>query len=241
MTASRTFLLVALASVAGALYQPADAQKWLDRVKKRVTETKNTLGDAQDLRCEVQGVCGTIRKSNLFAPDAYESVAVTAFDGTGRYGDAGTLGLLRDAFEGRLVDKGYMLAANTDADKVRAQMARGAAWTDEQLAQLKEFVNGIDAVLVVDVRRVDLGRCELNGQPAAGLQATAHISARWVHVDAGDVPWVATHKASICEDPELQTAQTNAIDTAARQLATSLPVRNAKPPGQALTTGPERP
>jgi hypothetical protein len=72
------------------------------------------------------------------------------------------------------------------------------------------------------------------------MQATVHLSARWVHVDAGDVPWVATHKATVCENGP--TALTTALQTAASQLATALPRRDAKTTNrQSITSGPERP
>ena len=241
MTAARILLLATLATAAAALSEPASAQL-LDRLKKKVAATKTAVTDAQAIRCDVQGVCGTVRKSDLFEPNAYESIAVSVFDGTGRFRDAGTQGIVRDAFESRLIDNGYLLAANADADQVRKQIARGTSWTDEELAQLKEFVSGIDAVVVVDLRRVDIGQCAIEGNPAGGIQATAHVSARWLHVDAGDVPWVATHKASVCEAAELATAQTSAIQTAAAQLATSLPVRKASKPARgSITSGPDVP
>jgi hypothetical protein len=241
MTALRTLCAVALLTAASALLDAADAQL-LDRLKKKVAATKGTIADARSIRCDVQGVCGTVQQSDLFEPGAYESIAVSVFDGTGRFRDPGTEGIVRDAFESRLVDNGYLLAANADADQVRARMARGNTWTDEELAQLKEFIKGIDAVVVVEVRRVDVGQCAIDGQAGRGMQATAHVSARWLHVDAGDVPWVATHKASVCEDAALQTAQTTAIQTAAAQLATSLPVRPASPAGRRnVTSAPETP
>lgn len=241
MTASRTLGIAAIVSALSMAAERGDAQL-LDRLKKKVSETKNAVSDARSIRCDVQGVCGTVRQSELFEPGSYESIAVTVFDGTGRFRDAGTQGMVRDAFESRLVENGYLLAASSDAEQVRTQMARGDAWTDEDLAQLKDFIKGIDAVVVVDMRRVDAGRCAVDGQANAGLQTTVHLSARWLHVDAGDVPWVATHKASVCEAAELATAQTSAIQTAAAQLATSLPVRKASKPARgSITSGPDVP
>lgn len=237
MTTSRFLLIAVGASLLTTLPEVADGQL-LGRLKKKVTEAKNTVTDARDLRCDVQGVCGSVVQSDLFAPGAYESIAVTVIDGTGRFREAGAQGIARDAFEGRLIEHGYLLAASADADKVRAQMQRGNAWTDDELAQLKEFIDGIDAVVVVDLRRVDVAMCPIDGQPDRGMQATVHISARWLHVDAGDVPWVATHKATVCEDGP--TALTTALQTAASQLATSLPRRDAKTPKrQSITSAPE--
>ena len=241
MTASRTLGIAAIVSALSMAAERGDAQL-LDRLKKKVSETKNAVSDARSIRCDVQGVCGTVRQSELFEPGSYESIAVTVFDGTGRFGDAGTQGMVRDAFESRLVENGYLLAASSDAEQVRTQMARGDAWTDEDLAQLKDFIKGIDAVVVVDMRRVDAGRCAVDGQANAGLQTTVHLSARWLHVDAGDVPWVATHKATICHEGTLAEAQATALETAAAQLATSLPLRNAPPAGRrSITSGPETP
>jgi hypothetical protein len=119
-------------------------------------------------------------------------------------------------------------------------MARGNAWTDEELAQLKDFVQGIDAVVVVDMRRVDAGRCEVDGRPD-GIQATVHLSARWLHVDAGDVPWVATHKATVCAGTTLAEAQAAALEAVATQLATTLPTRAAPTKGRRVTSAPEVP
>jgi hypothetical protein len=240
MPASRTILIAVTVGAFGALAERGEAQLF-DKLKKKVAETKTAVSDARSIRCDVQGVCGTVRRSDLFEPSGYESIAVTVFDGTGRFREAGTQGMVRDAFESRLVENGYLLAASSDAEEVRAKMARGAAWTDEDLAQLKDFVKGIDAVVVVDMRRVDVGRCEVDGRADAGIQATVHLSARWLHVDAGDVPWVATHKATVCHAGALGEAQALALETVAAQLATSLPVRNASPAGRRVTSGPEDP
>jgi hypothetical protein len=51
------------------------------------------------------------------------------------------------------------------------------------------------------------------------------MSARWLNVDLGDIPWVAQHEATICEDGGLQALNT-ALETTARQLATNLPSRD---------------
>jgi hypothetical protein len=54
---------------------------------------------------------------------------------------------------------------------------------------------------------------------------TVHLSARWLHVDAGDVPWVATHKAAVCQQYASPDLLTKALETAAVQFTTSLPSR----------------
>lgn len=221
----RRWFVPALVLVAGALTavpSPLDAQL-LKKLRDKVEEAKNAVDDARSLRCEAQGVCGDVSMSDLFEPGAYESLAVVVFDGTGRFGDAGTLGLVGDHFQRRLLENGYLLAASADAEEVRGRMARGNSWTDEELAQLRDFIHNIDAVLVVDVRSVEFGACEIDGRPAT--QVTLHMSARWLHVDVGDVPWVATHDATVCERGGAPDAQAAVLETVASQLVTTLPVR----------------
>ncbi len=219
MTAPRLFISTFAVAVLLAQPAPAEAQ-FLDKLKKKVSQAKDAMTEAS---CALG--CGDVRKSDLFDGASYESLAVSVFDGTGQFQTQGTLGIVRDVFESRLLKNGYMLAADADANKVRARMARGNEWTDADLAQLKEFVNNIDAVLIVDLRKVDTGRCTFNKQPNAGVSATVHLSARWVHVDAGDVPWVATHKAAICQQSANPELLTKALEAAAIQLTTSLPAR----------------
>jgi hypothetical protein len=231
MTGLRACLITAAVSALGALAQPGEAQLF-DRLKKKVAGSEA----ARSIRCGVGGVCGTVRQSDLFEPTGYESIAVTVFDGTGRFREAGTQGMVRDAFESRLIQNGYLLAASSDAAQVRAQMARGDGWTDADLTQLKDFITAIDAVVVIDIRRVDAGRCTYNGRPNAGTQATVHISARWLNVDAGDVPWVATHNAIVCAERDLGELHAMALKAAAEQLARSLPSRNASPTGKRSVT-----
>lgn len=203
------------------LPRAADGQL-LDKLKKKVRDASATVADARALRCEVQGVCGQVTAASHFDPELYESVAVTIIDGTKRSVDQGTEGLVRDAFEARLVENGYMLAASADAAAVRERIGRDAeGWTDERLAQLKDFVHGIDAVLVVDIRQVDLARC---ADDPKMQQATVHMSARWLHVDAGDVPWVAQHQATACD--AAPSVRTTGLTTTASQLATTLPSRD---------------
>jgi hypothetical protein len=219
MTARRVLIAAIAASLLAAIPQAAHAQ-FLDKLKKKVTQARDAMTEAS---CALG--CGTVRKSELFDGNAYESVAVTVLDGTGYFQNDGTLGLVRDVFESRVVKNGYMLAADADAEKARARMARGSAWTDQELAQLKEFVDNIDAVVVIDLRKLDMGRCTLNNQPNSGAQATVYLSARWLQVDGGDVPWVATHNASVCQASGTPDLMTKALQAAATQLTTSLPAR----------------
>lgn len=221
----RRCVVPALALAAGVLVavpRPLDAQL-LKKLRDKVEDVKNTVDDARSLRCEAQGVCGDVSMSDLFEPGAYESLAVVVFDGTGRFGDAGTLGMVGDHFQRRLLENGYLLAASADAEEVRTRMARGDAWTDEELAQLRDFIHNIDAVLVVDMRSVEFGACEFDGR--AATQVSVHMSARWLHVDVGDVPWVATHSVTTCERGGAPDVQAAALEAVASQLVTALPVR----------------
>jgi hypothetical protein len=214
----RLSLFVAFVLLFGAI--PAEAQI-IDRLRKKVDEAKSTIADAKDVRCEVQGVCGEIWQSDLFAPELYNSLAVTVFDASGRYRNQNLDGMLRGAFEGRLLEGGFLLAASADADAVRERIGRSSdAWTDDALGQLKDFVNGVDAVLVLQIDAVDVGRCELEGRQVT--QATVHLSARFLNVDAGDIPWIGRHKASGCADGGAP-ALTAALEKAASQLAGALP------------------
>lgn len=230
MTRPRSLvLLFTLATLVFGVPELCEAQVRIgDAIRKareRVNEAKETLTDARALRCDVQGVCGQVTQSNLFAPDNYESLAVTALDGSGRFRTEGALGMVRDAFERRLVENGFLLAASSDAENVRQMIARQeSGWSDEELAQLRDFIHGINAVLVVEIRQVDIGQCQVSGGRAAS-EVTVHMSARWLNPDAGDIPWVATHRATVCE-ANAATAPTEALETTARQLATTLPVRN---------------
>lgn len=222
-------LLLTAAAVLLAAPQTLDAQL-LDRLKKTVRDVKETVEDVESVRCAAQGVCGDVQMSEYFDPAAYESLAVTVFDGSGEFGGEATDGIVRDAFEKRLLQNGYLLASSSDASQVRERIGRSEeAWTDADLAQLKEFIHGIDAVLVVDIRRVDMGRCELDGRANAGTEVTVQMSARWLHVDAGDVPWVATHQSSVCRSPSEGTAiRGTALETTAQELATALPAQEGE-------------
>lgn len=200
---------------------PADAQI-LDRLKKNVEQAKSTIDDAREIRCDVDGTCGEVWESDLFTPEIYQSLAVTAVDGTRRF-DSGAEGMVRNVFEGQLLENGFLLAASADAEAVRERIGRSEdEWSDEQLAQLSDFVHGIDAVVFVQVDQVELSRCEMEGDQF-GTEATVHLSARWLNVDAGDIPWVARHRATACEDGGMP-ALTTALDEVSSQLAGTLPV-----------------
>lgn len=206
---------------------PAEAQI-LDRLRRTIADAKSTLDDARSLRCEAQGVCGEVWASDLFAPEAYESMAVAVFDATRRFRSPDMQALVRDAFEGGLIEGGYLLAASTDASQVQERIGAGREeWSDERLAQLRDFISGIDAVLVVDIRSLELGRCTVkrNNRDVGAQRVTVGLSARWLNVDVGDIPWVALHEATVCEDGGRQ-AMSAALETVARQLATNLPKRS---------------
>ena len=222
----RSFPFIAVAIALPSLAVPADAQL-VKKLKQTVSQAKETIEDARSVRCDVQGVCGEVWKSDLFTPDAYETLAVAVFDGTRRYGSEEMQGLARDPFEGGLLEKGFLLAASTDVSRVQQRIGGGdEEWTDERLAQLKDFITGIDAVLVIDIRQLQLGRCTLekDGRNVGGTQVSVSLAARWLNVDVGDIPWVARHRVSVCEDGGTE-GLTAALETAATQLATNLPAR----------------
>lgn len=218
-------LLAALIALALAA-PPAEAQL-LKKLQRKVSEAKGTIADARTVRCEVQGVCGEVWKSEMFTPDAYETLAVAVFDATRRYGTDDMQGIARDPFEGGLIQNGFLLAASTETQKVQQRIGGGKEeWTDERLAQLKDFITNIDAVLVIDIRQLQISRCtiEKDGRSAYGTSVSVSLSARWLNVDVGDVPWVARHSVSVCEDGGAE-ALASALETAATQLATNLPAR----------------
>ncbi|HEU4882332.1 MAG TPA: hypothetical protein VFT45_08810 [Longimicrobium sp.] len=208
---------------------PLSAQLgFLGRVRQGIDRVTGTVQEARDVMCEVQRACGTVQRAEHFAPASYESVAVTTFDGTHAFVLDGALGQVRDAFEGTLVRGGFLLAANSNPQGVEELAARGEGnWSQEALAQLRQFINGVDAVIVVHIRRLDVGRCE-TADGSRGHQATVHLAVRWLNADAGDVPWVATHRATTCAS-DLNTAATQALQSAAAQLAASLPLHTAAP------------
>jgi hypothetical protein len=217
-----------IAALVSLVLAPASSEaQLLKKIQRKVTEAKGTIADARSVRCEVQGVCGEVWKAETFAPGAYETLAVAVFDATRRYGSEDMQGLARDPFEGGLIENGFLLAASTETRKVQQRIGGGTEeWTDERLAQLKDFITNIDAVLVVDIRQLQIGRCTLekDGRNVPGTSVTVSLSARWLNVDVGDVPWVARHSVSVCEDGG-PAALSTALGTVAAQLATNLPVR----------------
>jgi hypothetical protein len=222
-------LLLASSFVVAPTRAGGQISKLIDNAKKQVNEAKGNVADARSIRCDVQGICGDIKQSPNFKPQSYESVAVTVFDGSGAFRAPGTLGMVRDAFESRLVANGYLLAASSDAKVIREKIAReDNGWTDEDLKQLKDFVHGIDAVVVVEIRQLDRGYCKTGGKPPRnGTEASVDLSVRWLNPDAGDIPWVATHRLTRCdENTQAAALPTTTLKMAASQLATALPTRN---------------
>lgn len=212
-----SFLLVAATA--------APAQSILDRARKALDGATSTAESVSELRCDIQGVCGTIRISADFAPRRYSSLAVAVTDGSRRL-SPGDLNVARDIFEGELITHGYMIAPNADVSKVRDLFAKGdASWSDRELKELAEFVTGIDAVLVLDIRQADRGQCRIGKR--SGAEAAVELSARWLNTPAGDVPWIGLHEADACATRE-STALHDAIEKVSRQLAAQLPERRRK-------------
>lgn len=225
---SRVVFASTLVTLLTATSSPGAAQI-LDGLKEKVSgvsgsvsDVKDLVSDARGVRCEVEGVCGEIQAAPSFAPEMYTSLAVTFSDASRRFARQPVDGLVRGIFEGQLLENGFLMAASSDVAAVQERIARGeSGWSDQDLAQLQDFIHGIDAVLVTEVSRVDLGRCEL-GSGGHGTEATVHVSARWLNVDAGDIPWLGRHWATVCEDGGAQ-ALTGALEKASVQLAGALP------------------
>lgn len=190
-----------------------------------LNQVKNdVVGEVRSVDCFARGNCGEVDQAEHFSPGNYESIAVTVFDGTGQFRTPGVQGMVRDIFEGQLIENGFMLAASSDADSVQAMIAREEdAWSDQELAQLKDFVHGIDAVLVLEIHQLDVGTCRTSNR--TGTAATAYLSSRWLNVDAGDIPWMASHHAKICRREHSGVPPTEALEAASEQLAKALPVR----------------
>lgn len=184
----------------------------------------DVVGEVRSVDCFARGNCGDVVEADHFSADNYESIAVTVFDGTGRFRSSGIQGTVRNIFEGQLIQNGFLLAASSDADEVQAMIAREEdGWSDQDLAQLKDFVHGIDAVLVLEIQQVVVSTCSLRND--VGTEATAYLSARWLNVDAGDIPWVATHDATICRKQHAGAPPHEAVEAVAEQLAKALPTR----------------
>lgn len=216
-------LLAVIAVGAPAL----SAQGLLDRIKKQVDVVNEATRDVRGLQCDVQGPCGTIRQSEDFAPARYSSLAVTATDAS-RMIPPGTLGRARQAFEGQLIENGYLIAPSTNLTRARALFDKDeGSWSDDELRELAEFVTGIDAVIVLEVTEVGRSNCRLNNRYAA--EATVALSARWLNTPAGDVPWVGSHSATVCTSRQ-SGAISEALDKVAGQLASNLPTRRATRP-----------
>jgi len=183
------------------------------------------VGEARSADCFARGNCGEVDQADHFSPDTYESIAVTVFDATGQFRSTGIQGMVRNIFEGQLVENGFLLAASSNSDSVQAMIAREEeAWSDQELAQLKDFVQGIDAVLVVEIQQIDVSSCKLM-RNQVGTGATAYLSARWLNVDAGDIPWVATHDATVCRRQHSGAPPTEAVEATSERLARELPAR----------------
>lgn len=199
---------------------------FLRKARERIGQVTDVVQGTRSIACGLRRVCGTVQVAEHFSPESYESLAVTTFDGTASFDTDGALGLIRDEFEGMLVGGGFLLAANSNPAAVQNLVARGEAnWSQQELAQLRQFITGVDAVIVVHIRQVDVGRCELpNG--SMGRQATVHLAVRWLNVDAGEIPWVATHQATACS-AAVTSALTEALQAAAAQLSGTLPRRSA--------------
>lgn len=228
MSTPRVLSLFLLAAALAAAPSPCAAQlgKLLEKGRVLMDQANTVLEDARGLGCDLRGACGNVDKAAHFAPRSYESVAVTVFDGTSSYDSRGSQGMVRDEFERKLVGNGFLLAANSDAARIREMIAKGDGnWTDQQLQQLREFVQGIDAIVVVEIRKLDTAPCRgSSAQNGRDSEATVHLSVRWLNVDAGDIPWVATHKAAACEG-DYDAARTAALQAASSQLAGILPNR----------------
>lgn len=222
----RSLASVLLACGLVAAATPADAQlnRMLNRVQRGVNQVSRAVQDARAVRCDVQGVCGNIQVAAHFDPASYQSVAVTLFDETGQFSTVGVMGQVRDAFEGPLVRGGYRLAANTNPQAVQGLTARGSGELDPQaLAQVRQFIAGVDAVIVVHLRQLREGACKQDDD-SPGVSATLHIAVRWLNADVGDVPWLGTHQATACA-MDAQTARGEVVETVTNQLAGVLPSR----------------
>ena len=113
-------VLTVVAAAAALLMAPAPGTAQMGSIVKkiqdRVDETKESIAGVEEIGCEVAGRCGSITRAEHFSPRAYRTLAVTVVDGTRRFASPGLQGLVQDAFESALVERGYLLAAATDAD-----------------------------------------------------------------------------------------------------------------------------
>lgn len=241
----RRGILIALALPLLVISRAVPAQSVIDRVKAKADEVKKTLNEVQEVKksgtnllydakalsCSARGTtCASVTASESFKPRRYSILAVALTSKGNSYGQVNLDQLVRDAFESAIVRKGFTAAPGTDVTRIQKRIDQATGSSEARQAQLKDFAESIDAVLIVEAGNPDLSRCERteNNRKVYGQQLSVSMSARWMNTDTPDIPWMATHRVSTC-DTKYTNALADALTQLAAELADALPERVAKP------------
>lgn len=214
--------------------QTASAQKVFDRIKdatkvikRQVEDVKeisssgsSTFAAAKALTCTAKGTsCANVEASATFKPRRYSILAVALTSKGSSYGQVDLGQLVRDVFESAIVRKGYTAAPGADAKRIQQRIDQTAGGPESRQAQLKDFAESIDAVLMVEAGNPEVSRCQRTEgkRTIYGQELTVSMSVRWLNTDTPDIPWIATHRVVSCD-----TKYTNALNDALTELASEL-------------------
>lgn len=243
----RRAILTALAIPLTLMSREASAQGVLGKIKIETEKAKRAIRDVNEIKkdgtsvvdnakalsCSTRGTtCADVTVSESFKPRRYSILAV-ALAARGGSGQVNLDQLVRDAFESAIVRKGFTAAPGADVTRIQQRLDQVQGNSEAKQAQLKDFAESIDAVLMVEAANPEVSRCEStqDGRRVYGQQVSVKMSARWLNTDSPDIPWMATHRVSTC-DTKGNNALSDALSQLAIELANAIPERVAKPSGK---------
>ncbi len=129
-----------------------------------------------------------------FSPAVYDRVAVYTIDSKSRRIKTGKEREIEDEFMRAVMEKGYTLAARSDINQIKKELAiQSSNYTEIALARAAKAIN-VSAIIIISINDVVATRytpvVRINNMKY--YNAEANISARMISAELGQVVWISS-------------------------------------------------
>jgi|GEM_PF-5671366 len=173
--------------------------------------------------------------AQLFNPSGYSSLGIYLENLSGNYVQDGVLRLVEDEFMRSILQRGYVLAARSDIDRVlREQRLQSSGVTEEAIARVGRALN-VPAIIIVSVNSISTSQRRppaLYNPSATYYRTTIAVSARLVGAERAEVLWISSFTDDWDSDSsggDRRDIEARALQYVASIVANGLPFRRGTP------------
>lgn len=190
-----------------------------------------TSGCLTKMQSAPEPVRPRVTTSQTFAPMNYGSIGLYIERLSSAYVNDGILRAVEDEFMRQVMEKGFVLAARSDIERVlREQRLQTSGITEEAIARAGRALN-VPAIMIVTVNNVSTARRNppsLYNPSLVYYRSMANVSARLVDTERAEVLWISSYEGGYSwdsSDGNERDLEGRSVRYAASVVASGLPYR----------------